>query len=215
VSHFDKPALLAKLRRDIEDVERAIYEQGRYDADWAKELKVRLEELKAEYAALKASMEGLGATWDDAPRLQPDEFRSRRIAAFQRIWSQCKRDMTEFQVHMAAFETAVGLQADLGGFSLRLKDIAQVKTGAPNPDFWLQRRGTEDNVGRPTRDGEFSKYNIGITVMLTDIVVPDYLYYWFEMLWMKGYWKTYNYGTLPLRHIRAGDVCALKVTFRS
>jgi len=98
-------------------------------------------------------------------------------------------------------------------FQKKLTAVAQVRTGAPRADFWLQRRGTDANVGKPTYSPQWSQYNIGITVKRTDLVDPRYLYYWFELLWMKGYWQRLNYGTLPLRHIRAEDVCRLVVTF--
>jgi hypothetical protein len=145
--------------------------------------------------------------------MNPNEWRSRRLLAFKKVWEKCRREMTDIQVHLAAFERALDEQDPRGPFSARLVDIAQVRTGIPRADFWLQRRGTDENVGRPTRNPQWSQYNIGITVKRLDLVVPDYLYYWFEMLWMRGYWRNLNYGTLQLRHIRTSDVCSLRVTF--
>ena len=47
-----------------------------------------------------------------------------------------------------------------------LKADFVVKTNYPEADFWLQKRGSEQNVGKPMR--KFSevqgKYNIGIKV---------------------------------------------------
>jgi hypothetical protein len=142
-----------------------------------------------------------------------DEWRSRRMMQFKKLLDRCTREMVDAKAHLADFESALEAQNQIGPFQMKLTALAQVRTGAPRADFWLQRRGTDQNVGKPTQSPQWSQYNIGITVKRTDIVDPRYLYYWFELLWMKGYWQRLNYGTLPLRHIRTEDVCRLVVTF--
>jgi hypothetical protein len=89
---------------------------------------------------------------------------------------------------------------------VKLKFIAKVKTNFPDADFWIQRRGSEDNVGNITR--EFSKYHIGIKFedKILGVIDPKFMYYWFQNLFMSGYWKVRSYGTLALKHIRVDDV---------
>jgi hypothetical protein len=50
----DRATRLGQLRRDIESLERQIYEQSRVDPQWADELRESLERKKAEYARVKA-----------------------------------------------------------------------------------------------------------------------------------------------------------------
>ncbi|MEE8615519.1 MAG: hypothetical protein V3T11_09955 [Roseateles sp.] len=97
----------------------------------------------------------------------------------------------------------------------RIKHVADVATNMPFADFWLQRRGSDQTVGRVERDtfnvvaGRIE--DIGIRVIRTDIVDARYLSYWFENLWNQGYWRSHNHGTLRLRHITVSDVKNLKI----
>ena len=82
--------------------------------------------------------------------------------------------------------------------------VVQAERDFPDADFWLQRSGSATTVGRPTRD--YSRHDIGIKVLDTSVVLPDYLYYWFLNLYNQRYWETLSYGTVRLKHIRIEDV---------
>ena len=87
-----------------------------------------------------------------------------------------------------------------------LKADFVVKTNYPEADFWLQKRGSEQNVGKPMR--KFSKiqgqYNIGIKV--PEGMNKEYVYAQLARLFRKGYWQIHSYGSLNLQHIRVDDV---------
>ena len=87
---------------------------------------------------------------------------------------------------------------------LRLADIAEIKVGREDADFFLVRRGTLETVGMPTR--EFNPEHIGITVTAPDLILPDYLFYAMMYLHQRGYWKPLAKGVLRLVHIRTDDV---------
>lgn len=82
---------------------------------------------------------------------------------------------------------------------MRLKDIAEVKTNFPDADFWLQRKGSIETVGKPSNT--FSPENVGIKVVKTDIVDPNYLKYVFDYLFTTGAFKPFAKGTLELQHL--------------
>lgn len=87
---------------------------------------------------------------------------------------------------------------------MRLKDVALVRVGLQEADFWLVRRGTLQAVGQPVR--EYSPYHIGIRVEQTGLILPDYLFYVFMELHQGGQWQAQAIGTLELVHIRTEDV---------
>lgn len=87
---------------------------------------------------------------------------------------------------------------------MKIKDIATVSVGLKDADFYLVRRGDAGKVGKPTK--EYSEEAIGIKITRTDLIVPDYLYYWFEYIHSSGYWKPLAKGTLNLVNIRTEDV---------
>tara|TARA_R100001377_G_scaffold85135_1_gene70454 strand:- start:304 stop:771 length:468 start_codon:yes stop_codon:yes gene_type:complete len=88
-----------------------------------------------------------------------------------------------------------------------------LKTNWPEADFWLQKRGSEQNVGKPLRKfGKVQgKYNIGIKVPKG--MNKEYVYAQLAALFRKGYWQTHSYGTLNLQHIRVDDVKKILETF--
>lgn len=94
-----------------------------------------------------------------------------------------------------------------------LKANFVVKTNFPDADFWLQTRGSEQNVGKPLKQFEKvqGKYNIGIKV--SEEVNKEYFYSWLANLFRKGYWKLNSYGSLPLQHIRTSDVKKVLETY--
>jgi hypothetical protein len=92
---------------------------------------------------------------------------------------------------------------------MRLKDLCDVKTDFPDADFWITRKGDIDSVGKPTK--EFDPEKIGIKVVRTDLLLPDYLYYVFEFLVMNGSFTTMSSGTTKLKNITVDDVKNLRV----
>ena len=87
---------------------------------------------------------------------------------------------------------------------LKLFNIATVKTNFPNADFWLQRKGSFKEVGKPTR--EYHPERIGIQVSQPEIALADYLYYVLMALHGVGYFERRAKGTLNLKHITVKDV---------
>jgi choline kinase len=63
---------------------------------------------------------------------------------------------------------------------MKLEDLCEIKTNFPEADFWLDRKGSIDTVGKPIK--EFSSERIGIKVIKTDVLLPDYLYYVMEYI---------------------------------
>lgn len=92
---------------------------------------------------------------------------------------------------------------------MRLKDVCEIKLNFPTADFWLVRKGSESEVGKPTR--EYNSENIGIKVTNEDILVPDYLYYVMTYFHSMGYFSKLSHGTLSLKNIRTEDVKNIKL----
>jgi len=86
----------------------------------------------------------------------------------------------------------------------KIKDLCKVKTNYPDADFWIQRKGDVDKVGKPTK--EYSPSHIGIKVDNTDVLVPDFLYYVFENLYLSGAFRSQSKGILNLQHITVDDI---------
>lgn len=95
---------------------------------------------------------------------------------------------------------------------LKLFNIATVKTNFPEADFWLIRKGSESEVGKPTRT--FHPERLGIRVDQPKIVIPDYLFYIFMHLQQVGYFRRRARGTLNLKHITVKDVEEIKLGVR-
>lgn len=87
---------------------------------------------------------------------------------------------------------------------LSLGELCRIGTNQTDSDFWIVRRGTAKNLGRPQR--EFAPEHIGIKVLATDKINPDYLYYMMLYVYNQGYWQNRSHGTLALQHIRVKDV---------
>jgi hypothetical protein len=103
-------------------------------------------------------------------------------------------------------------------------------------DFWIQRSGDEAYVGRPfkktsrrflepeteaewiergldiregqrvARHGLDPRNHLGVTVLRTDLLLPDYLYYVAEYAWRAGLYKRLCHGTLALKHVGKNGV---------
>lgn len=97
---------------------------------------------------------------------------------------------------------------------MTIGDICLFSTNLPNADFWLQRKGSEESVGTPTKD--FNEENIGVKIKdeYRDKVDPGYLLYYFKYLHIQGAFKPIAHGTLSLKNIRITDIKSIPVDFR-
>lgn len=86
---------------------------------------------------------------------------------------------------------------------MKLNQLCTVQTNLPNADFYIVRSGSQNTVGKVTK--EYNKDYIGIKVTRTDILIPDYLYYLLMNLHNQGYFKSISNGT-TLQHITTEDV---------
>lgn len=86
---------------------------------------------------------------------------------------------------------------------MRLKELCSIRVEDPDADFWIERRGSRDKVGKPSR--EYLPHGYGITVKRTDLVNPQYLFYLFEYLWSQKFFAGLARGSLNLVNIRIND----------
>lgn len=92
--------------------------------------------------------------------------------------------------------------------STTLSEKSEIKTNFPEADFWIIRKGTENKVGSPTK--EFSPEHIGIKV-ISDDLLPDYLYHAMQYIHSTGYYRNLSVGTLSLKNIKVSDVANIKL----
>lgn len=97
---------------------------------------------------------------------------------------------------------------------MTLGDICFFKTDFKDADFWLQRKGSEKNVGTPTK--KFSEDNIGVKVKeeYKDRVLPEFLYYYFVNLHNQGFFQPISHGILELKNIKISDIKSIPISFR-
>jgi hypothetical protein len=95
---------------------------------------------------------------------------------------------------------------------MKLSEAAVIKVDFEGADFWLIRTHDVAHVGQPVRI--YMKDYIGIKVVRTDIIVPDYLYYVFMHLHNSGVFKPNAYGTTKRVHIRVEDIKNIPLAFR-
>jgi len=88
--------------------------------------------------------------------------------------------------------------------SPRLKDLAKIATNMPDADFWLVRKGSDKTVGKPVK--EFDPSRIGIKVVKTDVIDPNYLYYAMMNLHNQGMFARLANGTTNLVNITVNDI---------
>lgn len=86
----------------------------------------------------------------------------------------------------------------------KLKQIACISTNYEYADFWIVRRGSEQNIGRPVE--EFSKYHFGVYVVARGVVLPKWLFYKMAHIHNTGYFVPLARGSLHLKHIVLEDV---------
>lgn len=87
-------------------------------------------------------------------------------------------------------------------------NFAEIKTNFPDADFWLIRKGSEHEVGRPTK--EFSPEHIGVKVDRS-VLLPDYAFYAMQHVHSQGYYKPLARGTLRLKNILTDHVKNIRV----
>ena len=71
-------------------------------------------------------------------------------------------------------------------------------------DFWLVRKGSDKTVGKPVK--EFDPSRIGIKVVKTDVLDPNYLYYAMMNLHNQGHFARISNGTTNLVNITVNDI---------
>lgn len=93
---------------------------------------------------------------------------------------------------------------------MTLGDLVDFKTNSEDSDFWLIRKGSENTVGKPTK--EYSPEYIGVSVKDESVIDPQYLFYYFMMLQNRGIFKMLAKGTTRLMNIRISDVKSIPVS---
>ena len=86
----------------------------------------------------------------------------------------------------------------------KLGDFVELKVGMQDADFWVVRRGTEDSVGVPVR--EWGPELIGVKVVRTDVLLPDFLFYMLTHIADTGYFRKRARGSTRLVSIRVADI---------
>jgi hypothetical protein len=82
--------------------------------------------------------------------------------------------------------------------------LVRAKTNMEDADFWIVRKGSESSVGEPVR--EFNKEHIGVKVLRTDLLLPDYARWLVHYGWMRGWFRSRATGSLRLKNIKVKDV---------
>jgi hypothetical protein len=92
---------------------------------------------------------------------------------------------------------------------MTLGDLCEFKINFPEADFWLVRKGSDKTVGMPVK--EFDSERIGVKVIQTDVLDPQYLYYVFMHLQQSGKFIPLAHGTLRLKNISIRDIKSISV----
>ena len=77
----------------------------------------------------------------------------------------------------------------------------------PDADFWLVRKGSDKTVGKPVK--EFDPSRIGVKVVKTDVLDPNYLYYAMMNLHNQGHFARIANGTTNLVNITVNDIASI------
>jgi len=93
-----------------------------------------------------------------------------------------------------------------------LSDVCSIKTQFKDADFWIVRRGSLKTVGLPVRD--YNPEHIGIKVVKTEILLPDYLYYCMMHVHSQKVWEPLANGSLSLVNIKVSDVRNIRLSPR-
>lgn len=87
---------------------------------------------------------------------------------------------------------------------IRIGSVCEVRTNFPDADFWMIRKGSEKEVGKPTYT--FDKEYIGIKVIETNVLDPKYLFYLIQYMHSRGLFKQMSTGSLKLVHITVNQI---------
>lgn len=88
-------------------------------------------------------------------------------------------------------------------------EFCLVRINFSDADFWLIRVGSKEKVGMPVRS--FHEERIGIKILRTDTMHPDYLFYVFLHLHGQSYFEIFcAQGTLELVYIKVSQVKNIK-----
>ena len=86
----------------------------------------------------------------------------------------------------------------------QLGDLVDIRLGMQDADFWIEYRGSVDTIGRPSKD--YGPKKLGIKVTQTDVLNPKYLYYVFDHLYGRGFFKPMAKGATNLVNLRVDDI---------
>jgi hypothetical protein len=92
---------------------------------------------------------------------------------------------------------------------MTLGDLCEFKIDFPEADFWLVRKGSDKTVGMPVK--EFDSERIGVKVIQTDVLDPQYLYYVFMHFQQSGKFIPFAHGTLKLKNISIRDIKSISI----
>ena len=92
---------------------------------------------------------------------------------------------------------------------MQLSDVAIIKVDFPDADFWLIRRGSISQCGKPVR--VFNPEQIGIKVTRLEKLLPDYLFYSLMDIHHQRGWESLARGSLRLVNIRVNDVRGIQL----
>lgn len=91
----------------------------------------------------------------------------------------------------------------------KLRDIAEIKVGLKDADFYVELRGSYKTVGSVSK--EWGPYKAGVKITRTDIVLPQFLYYALMNLHAQGYFKRLANGVTNLVNITISDIANIKL----
>lgn len=87
--------------------------------------------------------------------------------------------------------------------TFKVKHVALVKVNLLEASFWLIRKGTIQQVGKPVKT--FDPDRIGVLVV-SENINPQYYFHVFQYWHQAGVFSQMAHGTLELKHIRVSDV---------
>jgi hypothetical protein len=85
----------------------------------------------------------------------------------------------------------------------KLSNVADIKVNFPEADFWLTRKGTIKELGKPTKN--FNKEKIGIKVT-SNKIDTNYLFYMIQYLHTNSFFEKEAIGVLDLKNIRVSTI---------
>ena len=95
---------------------------------------------------------------------------------------------------------------------MRYKELIQIRTGLRDDqaDFYLMRRASSHNIGRPMDAWEHSHHHWGVTVSPGGSYTVDHVRRMLEFTWTAGHFRRYACGSLNLKHLRKQDLLSIE-----